>query len=179
VRPQPRIARGFRNSIPSLSTVNISKPGTWPLRKWPTFAPGRRMCFEFQVTANVPRGGRARPAAHWLRLLALVLTLLGLAVQQRVLTPAVRPSTGVVRLVAPRVKSLETQAVRAEPAVRVAATPMLARVPLLTQPIIAQRQDRVELGPALPPPGRCCASVSHFHSKRRIPRMNSEEPPRA
>ncbi|MEI9939523.1 MAG: hypothetical protein WDO69_20070 [Pseudomonadota bacterium] len=125
----------------------------------------------------------ARPAgvrrAHWRRLFALLIALLGLTAQQRVLTPAARPSASVVRLVAERVQSIETHAVRAEPALRVAPAPIFDRVPQFPDAIVAfaRRAPRACLAP--PSTDRSRASVSHFHSKRRIPRMNSEEPPRA
>jgi hypothetical protein len=124
-----------------------------------------------------------RPAvvrrAHWLRWFALLITLLGPAAQQRVLTPAVRPSGSVVRLVAQRVQNIETHAVRVEPALRVAVAPVFARVPWFPEPLVAWPPISVHTSAApLSVPG-ARASFSHFHSKRRIPRMNSEEPPRA
>jgi len=141
------------------------------------------MCFVSPVSVSVPSTVPARPAVvrrkQWLRLFALVITLLGLAAQQRVLTPAVRPSASVARLVAERTQRLETQAVRAEPALRIAAAPVFARVPWFSEPTVVRSELRVRACAAPPPPDRCGASISHFHSKRRIPRMNSEEPPRA
>lgn len=117
---------------------------------------------------------------HWLRLFALLITLLGLAAQQRVLTPALRPSAPVARLVAEREQNIETQALRAELAVRLAAAPGFARVPYFPQqPIVSWLPVYVRACPALPSVLHTRASLSHFHSKRRIPRMNSEEPPRA
>ncbi|MEI9949385.1 MAG: hypothetical protein WDO74_10480 [Pseudomonadota bacterium] len=142
------------------------------------------MCFVSLVSLNLSRTAPARAAvvrrAHWLRLFALLLTVLGLAAQQRVLTPAVRASTSVVRLVAERVQSIETHAVRAEPALRVAAAPVFARVPWFSEPIVSwPRLSHLRACLAPPSADRLRASISHFHSKRRIPRMNSEEPPRA
>ena len=141
------------------------------------------MCFDFSVRVSVSSTVYARPGvvrkAHWLRLFALVVTLLGLAAQQRVLTPAVRPSSSVVRLVAERVQSVETHALRVEPAVRVAAVPVFARVPWFSEPVFAWPRFGILACPAPPSAEKPCASRSHFHSKRRIPRMNSEEPPRA
>jgi len=117
--------------------------------------------------------------AHWVRLFALLVSLLGLTAQQRVLTPALRPSASVVRLVAERAQSIESHAVRAEAPARVAAAPVFARVPLLSEPLVARSRVVFDRFLAPLPPGGARASLSHFHSKRRIPRMNSEEPPRA
>jgi hypothetical protein len=116
---------------------------------------------------------------QWLRLFALVITLLGLAAQQRALTPAIRSSAGVVRLVAERTQRLETEAVRAEPALRVAAAPVFVRVPWFAGPSVVRFELGARARSALPKAEPSYSSLSHFHSKRRIPRMNSEEPPRA
>lgn len=117
--------------------------------------------------------------AFWLRLFALSITLLGLTAQQRVLAPAVRPSASVVRLVAERVQSIESHALRAEPALRVDIAPVFARVPWFSPPSALWPQLGVQAWLAPPAATQPRASFSHFHSKRRIPRMNSEEPPRA
>jgi len=140
-----------------------------------------RMCFVSRVSASSTVGVRRTIAqrAPWLRLFALLIALLGLSAQQRMLTPAVRPSASVVRLVAERVQSIETHALRSEPATRVAAAPVFARVPWFTVPS-AVWPDLVARSYFAPSAAvRASASLSHFHSKRRIPRMNSEEPPRA
>jgi hypothetical protein len=139
------------------------------------------MCFVSRVSvpSRVPVRRMAVERTHGLRLFALLIMLLGLAAQQRILAPAVRPSASVVRLVAERAQSLETQAVRADAALRVAAAPVFARLPWFSEPTIVRPELFVRAGSALPPPDRSCASISYFHSKRRIPRMNSEEPPRA
>jgi len=139
------------------------------------------MCFvsNVSVSSKIQVRSAVVRRARWLRLFALLLTLLGLAAQQRVLTPVVRPSDSVARLVAERIQSIETHAVRAEPALRVAAAPVFARVPPLSEGIVAW--SRASVQPCLAPPcaERATASNTHFHSKRRIPRMNSDEPPRA
>ncbi len=144
------------------------------------------MCFVSPVSrsVNISSAVAARPVvvrrAHWLRLFALLIMLLGLAAQQRVLTPALRPSASVVRLVAERVQSIETQAARAESALRIAVAPSFARVPWFSEPIVLwPRRLDVRACPAPCSADLSYASISHFHSKRRIPRMNSEEPPRA
>ena len=139
------------------------------------------MCFVSLVSAASTVSARAavNRRAYGLRLFALLITLFGLAAQQRVLTPAVRPSASVVRLVAERVQSIETHAVRAEPAARVAPAPVFARVPWRSEPLVAWPRSDIRVCPAPPSAEQSYASRSHFHSKRRIPRMNSEEPPRA
>jgi hypothetical protein len=134
------------------------------------------------VSAQFSKTARPRPAAvrrsRWLRSLALLITLLGIAAQQRLLTPAVRPSASVARLVTERVQSIESHAVRVEAAVRVVAAPVLARVPRFVEPLVVWPR-LVVLACCVPPTDPLGQSISHFHSKRRIPRMNSEEPPRA
>jgi len=109
----------------------------------------------------------------------ILITLLGLVAQQRVLTPAVRPSASVARLVAERVQSIETHAVRAEPSLRVAPAPVLARLPWFPEPSVAWPRFFVPAFSAPGPTDSARASIGHFHGQRRIPRMNSEEPPRA
>jgi len=112
-------------------------------------------------------------------LATLLLALLGLVAQQRVLTPAVRSSAPLVRLVAERLQSIETHAVRAQPALRVVAAPVFVRIPSFGDGMLARASVRVPERAEPPPsqPGR--PSIAHFHGQRRIPRMNSEEPPRA
>jgi len=124
-----------------------------------------------------------RPAvvrrSNGLRLFALVITLLGLVAQHRVLTPVMRPSASVARLVAERVQSIETHAVRADSALRVAPAPVFDRIPPFPEPVVAWPRFRVLGCSAAPSSAGAYASISHFHGQRRIPRMNSEEPPRA
>jgi hypothetical protein len=151
----------------------------------------RGMCFVSRVSRSrslsnrtrepVARRPRARwLQASWLRAFVLFLTLLGSVAQQRVLTPVVRPSASVARLVAERVQSIETQAVRAEPSLRVAPAPVFARLPSsFSEPFVAWPRFFVRAFSALPPTLPECVSIGHFHGQRRIPRMNSEEPPRA
>jgi len=143
------------------------------------------MCFVSGVTVSqsisttMPVRRAVVRRAFWLRLLVLSITLLGLCAQQRALAPAVRPSSSVVRLVAERVQSIESHAVRAEPALRVAPAPVFVRVPWLSTPSVLWPELGVQVWLAPPPADRSYVWLSHFHSKRRIPRMNSEEPPRA
>ena len=148
------------------------------------------MCFVSRVRTSGSRPNGARRAvarrarAHvlracWLRAFVLLLTLLGLVAQQRVLAPVVRSADSVARLVVERVQSIETDAVRSEPSLRVAPAPVLARVPWwCSEPTIAW-PSFVAAFSAPSPAGPAYASIGHFHGQRRIPRMNSEEPPRA
>jgi len=131
------------------------------------------------VSSTTPALSAVARRAHWLRLFALMVSLLGLAAQQRVLTPVVRPSSSVVRLVAERTQSIESHAVRADPAARVAAAPTFARVPLFSVPLVTWPRVVRDSFFSAPRRSGALAAFSHFHSKRRIPRMNSEEPPRA
>jgi len=136
------------------------------------------------VVRSQGRGARSLGAhwlrASWLRALALLVLLLGLVAQQRVLTSAVRPSTSsVARLVAERVQSIETHAVRADAPLRVAPAPFFARLPPFSEPVVAWPNVRSQAYSVSSPASPACASIGHFHGQRRIPRMNSEEPPRA
>jgi len=141
------------------------------------------MCFLVRVSASIPVPAPPKTGhiqrGYWLRCFVLLLTLLGLFAQQRVLTPALRPSAAVVRQISVRAQSVETHAVRAEPAQRVAAAPVFARGPWFPELFVAAPRAHVHAALAPPPADPSRASLSHFHSKRRIPRMNSEEPPRA
>src|SRR6478609_5926096 len=121
------------------------------------------MCFVSLVSMNVPRPSRARPAvvrrsgfgarsrgahwlrASWLRVFALLILLLGWVAQQRVLTAAVRPTTSGARLVAERVQSIETHAVRAEAPLRVAPAPLFARLPPFYEPLVARPDARAQV----------------------------------
>lgn len=142
------------------------------------------MCFVSAVSVNASVSSTVAVRrtvvrrAFWLRLFALSIALLALVAQQRVLAPAVRPSASVARLVAERVQSIESHALRAEPALRVDIAPVFARVPWFSPPSALWPELGVRARPAPPTAAQSCVSISHFHSKRRIPRMNSEEPPR-
>jgi len=156
----------------------------WLARKNdPRFALGQTLCFvsllAMSVSSTVPGRRPIVRRAHWLRLIALLVALLGLSAQQRTLTPALRPNASVVRVVAQRVQSIESQAVRAQPAVRVPAAPEFGRIPSFSEPRVAGPRPSAERCKAPPDSSALCVSTSHFHSKRRIPRMNSDEPPRA
>lgn len=120
-----------------------------------------------------------RLRSPWLRLLALLVAVLALAGQQRSLASAVRPSAGAAHVFAERAQHIQSQALRAEAALRVAPAPVFARAPLLPAFLSASAWPSARLSVAEAAPAQPRRAVSHFHSKRRIPRMNSEEPPRA
>jgi hypothetical protein len=114
------------------------------------------------------------------RLLALLLVLVAMLGQQRALRPVVQRHAPVARLVSERTELIQSTAVRSEPASRLSSSPVLARPPAPPVALPAARAWSL-----LPPRHALTASrlpsdvTAHFHSKRRIPRMNSEEPPRA
>ena len=115
------------------------------------------------------------------RLLALLLVLVAVLGQQRVITPATHaPTAAVARLVAERAELIQSNALRSEVAARLAPPTVLARPPSL--PVVvppARLRSLDEPVCTLEPLRRSGEVPRHFHSKRRIPRMNSEEPPRA
>ena len=115
------------------------------------------------------------------RLLALLLVLVAMLGQQRVVTPVVHHSAPpVARLVCERAELIQSNALRSEVAPRLAPAPVLARPPAEPVVVAAARFGSVGEPPLLLEASLQPGEVSHyFHSKRRIPRMNSEEPPRA
>jgi len=84
----------------------------------------------------------------------------------------------VVRVLAERVQHVQSDALRAEASVHVAPGPVFARPPCLPQSLPSVRWPSPFQAVAPCSSGELGQGVSHFHSKRRIPRMNSEEPPR-
>lgn len=113
------------------------------------------------------------------RLFALFVLTLTLFAQQRVARAAHLAELAVSSGASERAERIESNALHVEVAVRVARAPFLARLPIVP-PLLsgfrapgwqrllqvrAAHQERAQLG-------------AHFHAKRRIPRMNSEEPPR-
>jgi hypothetical protein len=121
-----------------------------------------------------------RPRFALRRLVAIVAALLALMAQQRVVESAplvAAPEARVVALHAPRA---ESHALRVEASVRVARAPLLTRLPLSEAFLFATSCVPSERGlfarAACVEPAQV---VTHFHAKRRIPRMNTEEPPRA
>ena len=136
------------------------------------------MCFVLSVAVASPAPVPARSASA--RLLALLVALLVLAVQPRAFAaslPCMGSGPHVVTNHAPRA---ESHALRVEVALRVAPAPVLGRVPCpAPEPGVRRwpswRLAAVRALPARAPLGQ---RLSHFHSQRRIPRMNSDEPPR-
>jgi hypothetical protein len=115
------------------------------------------------------------------RLFALLVALLVVAMQPRALAQSAPLGSSVPRI-AEHAEHIDSNALRVDSAVCVTATPALARAPSLPGAfgrLQAWRwpSERVDIAPLLA--SQRAQSVTHFHSKRRIPRMNSEEPPRA
>lgn len=113
------------------------------------------------------------------RLFAVFVILLGLIAQQRTIEPVVHAPVAVARLVAERSEHVQSDAVRIDATLRVAPAPALPR-PLDPATPITSLLSWARVGPVLAQrellqPGEV---PSYFHSKRRIPRMNSDEPPR-
>jgi hypothetical protein len=109
----------------------------------------------------------------------LLVAVLALTGQQRSLASAVRPSESAAPVCAERAQHVQSQALRVEAALRIAPAPVFARAPLLPAFLSACAWPSTQLSVAQAAPAQLRRAVSHFHSKRRIPRMNSEEPPRA
>ena len=114
-----------------------------------------------------------------MRFLALLVSLLALVAQPRVVAPVPISQAPVVRLVAERAQHIESAVLRAEVAVRVAAAPVFPRLPWFCTDALRWRSPSVRFSFEPDGAGQLRLGVTHFHSKRRIPRMNSEEPPRA
>src|SRR5450755_2906962 len=123
------------------------------------------------------QSSRRSPGA---RGIALLLALLVILLQPRAFAAsAVQLGASVSRVVTAHSQRVESNALRVRAAVRVAPAQAFFRAPCLP----------VQLSPRAWPCARAAAprvqasqvrqAVSHFHSKRRIPRMNSDEPPRA
>jgi hypothetical protein len=134
------------------------------------------MCLELVVTfdsTQKPRAGRSG------RCFALLLALLIVALPLRaVAVTAGQLASSGSRLLAKRSQGLELNAVRAEVAARVAPAPVLDRPPCLPARVTVCTWRSAQLAPPHARGGQVGHVVSHFHSKRRIPRMNSDEPPR-
>ena len=114
------------------------------------------------------------------RLLAVFVVLLALLAQQRTLLPVVRQPVAVVRLVAERCEHVQSNALRGDVTLRVAPSPALPRPLDPAAPVPSSiSRPRARPEPALAASLQPAEVPRHFHSKRRIPRMNSEEPPRA
>jgi hypothetical protein len=125
--------------------------------------------------APAPCSGRSASA----RGVALLVALLVVLLQPRVFAASAgQLGASVSRVVAAHSQRVETNALRAGAAVRV-APPLLYRAPCLPAAPAVRAWPGVRVAAAPARPGQVRQAVSHFHSKRRIPRMNSDEPPRA
>ncbi len=113
------------------------------------------------------------------RLFALFVLVLTLFAQQRVARAAHLSALGVSSSVSERAERIESAALHVVVAVRVARAPFLARLPIAPPLAAGFRapvwQRLLHVRAAREERARLC---THFHAKRRIPRMNSEEPPR-
>ena len=135
------------------------------------------MSTQAQVRTAQSQGARA---SFWLRAFALLVALLALSAQQRSLTSQVRvrASGSVARVLSEHVQHVQSDALRTEASVHAAPGPVFARPPCLPPSLPAVRWPSLCREAAPANSGELGQGVSHFHSKRRIPRMNSEEPPR-
>jgi hypothetical protein len=121
---------------------------------------------------------RAGLRALSLRCFALLVTLLALGAQQRGLRAEHAVAHAALRVVPERPETLESKALCAPASVRVAPAPFLERVKVVTFGVaLVQRANArwlVSSTRAL----QGAQVLTHFHAQRRIPRMNTEEPPR-
>ena len=115
-----------------------------------------------------------------MRLFAILLAVLALGAQQRVVNTVRLVPVTATRAVAERSKAetIESNAVRAVSVARVARAPLLTRLPVAPAPVGSSRSPGVRLLISRAAFVQRAQLVTHFHAKRRIPRMNSEEPPR-
>lgn len=113
-----------------------------------------------------------------MRLFAVLLTVLALGAQQRVSETVRSVPPTATSVVAERGAGVQSDVVHAAPSVHVAKAPLLARLPIVPAFVTASRLPsvrRLVVGATFAQRGQL---VTHFQAKRRIPRMNSEEPPR-
>jgi len=111
------------------------------------------------------------------RLFALIVLLLSLLAQQRIARPAHLATMTTSASVSERSERVESSALLVEVALRVARAPFLARLPVALPSFTSFRAHAGRLLVRASSEERAQLST-HFHAKRRIPRMNSEEPPR-
>ena len=145
-----------------------------------TLARSRAACYHEVVTRSLHRSTRRRTAARsaLVQLFALIVAVLALCAQQRAVRFArLVPSAPVV--VGERPETIESNALRAESPPRVAPAPVLARLPIASTTSAGLHVPNARLAVTRATGVQRAQRVTHFHSKRRIPRMNSEEPPRA
>ena len=124
-------------------------------------------------------GRRAQLRALSLRFLALLVTLLALAAQQRGLRAERAVSDAALRVLPERPETLETKALCAPSSVRVAKAPFLERLKVVALGVAPVHRAGAQwlVSRALVVQGP--QVLTHFHAQRRIPRMNTEVPPRA
>ena len=114
------------------------------------------------------------------RAFALLLALLLVSLQSRVFgASAGQLGASVSRVVAAHSQRVETNALRVSVAARVTPPPVLYRAPCLPAEPAARAGSGARVAAPRAQASQVRQAVSHFHSKRRIPRMNSDEPPRA
>jgi len=129
--------------------------------------------------SNRSTGRRAGLRAISLRFLALLVTLLALGAQQRSLRAERAVSDAALRVLPERPETLESKALCAPSPVRVAPAPFLERLKVVALGVapVHRANARWLVSRALALRG--AQVLTHFHAQRRIPRMNTEEPPRA
>jgi hypothetical protein len=114
------------------------------------------------------------------RCFALLLALLVVLLQPRAFAAsAAQLGASAARVVAKHSQRVESTALRADAAVRVAPAPPFDRAPCLPARPTARAWPNVRIAAPCARVSQRRQLVSYFHSKRRIPRMNSDEPPRA
>ncbi|HEX3851064.1 MAG TPA: hypothetical protein VHW01_08865 [Polyangiaceae bacterium] len=134
------------------------------------------MSGELPQLAPVQCSGRSASARGFGLFLALLVVLL----QPRAFAAStVQLGASVTRVVAAHSQRVETDALRASAAVRVAPPQTFFRAPCLPTDWLPRLSPRARVAVARVRASQVRQAVSHFHSKRRIPRMNSDEPPRA
>jgi hypothetical protein len=138
------------------------------------------MCFEWVMRASSAQSARRqRHGRPWgVRCFALLLALLVVRVLPPMLAAGQAATASAPRISGKQSPRVETNALRVTVAVRVAPAPLLARVPSWPAPLAAYRWPSARLS-SVARAGQLRQPVTHFHSKRRIPRMNEDEPPRA
>ncbi|HEY4102841.1 MAG TPA: hypothetical protein VGM44_03085 [Polyangiaceae bacterium] len=125
------------------------------------------------------RARRAESRSVWVRWFALLVCVVALVAQTRAASAfeLVRVSSSSV--VREHVERSESKALFVQASLGVARAPFLMRLPIVPASFSAFGIPTNFGLVARARQGVCAERVTHFHAKRRIPRMNSEEPPRA